>query len=211
MKWLPCAAILCRDAYNAEHGGCASDYPDDAEKREGCERAAWYIQQAFCTQSLTSPSPPSTDPPVFPKSHFPCFAPDTIVPTPIGPKKIAEVSVGDMVYGFNFNLSRFEATRVKQVLLHDDGEYWLNQLEVGTSEVVEVTDGHPLFTGREWILPHEFRAQEFVSRNQNEVFTRIVGQHTRKAPVVINLLTESGTYLVGEHGLIASGTVTEDE
>ncbi|MFN9416537.1 MAG: RHS repeat-associated core domain-containing protein [Pirellula sp.] len=171
-----------------------------------CEEAIWPLNHL---PDLHHPNPfPPHPTPSMPKSRFPCFESSTMVHTPDGLKQIADIAVGDLVSGFDCSTMRSETTKVRRVLVHR-GSFALNQLIVG-DELVQVTDGHPIFDGKEWFLSHLACGQSCLlfrgSRSKVFLSTRT------KLPVVdrvYNLETEDGTFVVGNVGLVVSGRVIE--
>ncbi len=206
-KWIGCASILCFDAYDARKRGCAKKYPNDPRARSDCEWSAWLVQQWACAQSQNNPEQPK---PTWPKSRAPCFDEGTLVWTPMGHAKIKDVEVGDVVYSFDIRTSEVVETEVIGILCHESGPYALNFLTV-SSDTLAVTDGHPMFDGKLWILSHEIGKREFLSVRSTTEFVRVDVVHCQRLPNgterVYNLLTQAGNYIVTKQHIIVSGTI----
>ena len=122
---------------------------------------------------------------------------------------IRAIKQGECILGYDITAGISVFTKVLEVIVHDGDDYCLNELHVGGVEIIEVTDGHPIFDGERWLLSHVLDSKGVLSLHED---------YARRAPCIIlrrdlavrsvyNLITETGTFLVGEMKVVASGTI----
>jgi RHS repeat-associated protein len=160
----------------------------------------------FYSQDNTLPYPAQ---PSWPKSHVPCFSEHSCVWTQGGMTSIRSIKPGDFIVGYDITARVSGLTKVLDVIVHDGEDFWLNELNVGGSDVIALTDGHPMFDGERWLLSHELDGRTVLSLHEDHA-TRLLCSLRRCSRIesrVYNLITECGTYLVGKPKLVASGVI----
>jgi hypothetical protein len=162
--------------------------------------------------TLPVPSSPANHcPPAngWPKSRFPCFSEDEVIWTSAGPRAISTVLKGDCVMCYDTVRDMLCSSEVLQVLEHGSDNFSINELVTDCYGSLCVTDGHPLLSENRWRLSHECDGQRLLCLRhgvRREVACD-VKRNVYSVNRVFNLVTEAGTYLVGDAQFVASGRI----
>ena len=101
------------------------------------------------------------------------------------------------------------SSEVLQVLEHGPDTFSINEVVTDCYGTLRVTDGHPLFSGKKWRLSHECDGERMLCLRhgvKREVACT-VKRNVDAVNRVFNLVTEAGTYLVGDAQFVASGRI----
>jgi len=135
-----------------------------------------------------------------------CFPSSTLILTPSGSRRIAEINVGDQVIAFNKGKATPCISTVTQRLDHSNAMLW----EIHTSaksEPLRCTAIHAYLTPRGWVQACQLRmGDELLGFNFQGTFRAKVTEVTEsnKFEVVHNL------YTTGEHNFIADSFVAHN-
>jgi hypothetical protein len=140
-----------------------------------------------------------------------CFSANTLVKTIHGSRRIDSVAEGDLVLAYDLTRRRVVPSRVLRVDVHP-GDHELVYLCTPQGSSIRVTPGHPLFDGTRWhrIAPFDNRTAWSPLR-KSEIQLTTSRCVTQRGIKIYNILTQHGTYLVGEMGLVVGGTTEEDQ
>ncbi len=137
-----------------------------------------------------------------PKSiHTHCFAADTQVMTPHGPRPIQAFLENDRIITYDLDQSQLIETLVEKVDIHI-GRHTLLEFRVGRRSSTWVTAGHRFFDGSDWMPCQDLR---MVLTATGKIHSAYSLPTPRIAHAVYNLRTSTGTYLIGDEATLTSG------
>ncbi|MDP3156044.1 MAG: FG-GAP-like repeat-containing protein [Archangium sp.] len=154
-----------------------------------------------------------------------CFAGETEVLTPSGPRRIDEIGVGDQVWSFDLEVQRWKWTAVTATFPHEyEGQ--LFSVTLGGQQL-QVTGNHPLCvvtgaqlasrsrpedigedslacgSGGRWVEVAELLVGDVVAGAATELAVEEVASHYSTSPVYNLQVGRTHTYAVGSLGILA--------
>jgi intein/homing endonuclease len=118
------------------------------------------------------------------------------------------VKPGDTVLAFDAQIQCVVESTVLEVQKHSMTEATeLLAIAFADGTSVTVTPWHPFLSDRSWVYSQHLRPSMDVIAASGKVRVRSVQPLRDNARFVYNLVTEHGTYLVGQSGVVVSGQV----